>query len=183
MQILTLFIQVAIFFGVWFILSGHTEPEFIASGLLTATLAIFMANWLIASKSRSFPSLVGLTMGTIKFILIYLPWLLWQILLSNLHVAKLILHPSLPVQPTIVQFEASLESEATQILLAQSITLTPGTVTIDASDGIFTVHCLSSTTRNGLVSADIHNKIAKIFGHPKVHEIQLIDITAEVGQA
>ncbi|HCH35812.1 MAG TPA: hypothetical protein DEU64_04035, partial [Dehalococcoidia bacterium] len=98
----------------WFILSGHTEPEFIASGLLTATLAIFMANWLIASKSRSFPSLVGLTMGTIKFILIYLPWLLWQILLSNLHVAKLILHPSLPVQPTIVQFEASLESEATQ---------------------------------------------------------------------
>ena len=62
--------------------------------------------------------------------LLYLPWLAYQILASNIYVAYLVLHPRMPIDPSLVEFETSLQSERALVLLAQSITLTPGTVTV-----------------------------------------------------
>ena len=109
--------------------------------------------------------------------MLYAPWLLWEIALANLHVAYLVLHPRLPVDPILVEFETSLHSESAQVLLAQSITLTPGTVTVDVSDGRFIVHCLSAKSTQGMEDGVIQRKVAGIFSEPAPESVRLADVT------
>jgi multicomponent Na+:H+ antiporter subunit E len=100
----------------------------------------------------------------------------WQIVLSNLHVVYLVLHPRMPIHPTLVEFQTTLVSERAQVTLAQSITLTPGTVTVDAFNGTFLIHCLSDTTRQGIADGVLQKKIAQVFGEPWEDKVELKDI-------
>ena len=167
-------------FAVWFALSGHTEIEFLLMGAVIAVLGTALTHWLFAGdqelRFRHVPyPFTWFVRGFIRFLL-YMPWLLWEIAVSNLHVAYLVLHPRLPVEPNLVEFETSLHSESAQVLLAQSITLTPGTVTADVSDGRFMVHCLSAKSRQGMEEGSIQRKVAGIFGEPAPERVQLTDV-------
>ena len=173
-------VQTLALFAVWFAFSGHTEIEFLIMGAVAAIAGTALTHWLFAGDQDPrfghipYPP-VWFVRATFRSIL-YAPWLLWEIALSNLHVAYLVLHPRLPVDPTLVEFETSLHSETAQVLLAQSITLTPGTVTVDVSDGKFMVHCLSSKSRQGMADGSIQRKVAGIFSEPAPESVQLTDV-------
>jgi multicomponent Na+:H+ antiporter subunit E len=87
-------------------------------------------------------------------LLAYLPWLCWQIVLASLEVAYLVLHPRLPIQPQLIRFRAHLPHALARLSLATSITLTPGTVTLDTHGDEFLVHALTAAGAEALLSPE-----------------------------
>lgn len=79
--------------------------------------------------------------------LLYLPYFLWQMLLANLKVAAVVLSPRLPVRPSIVRARSALRSPEGMLLLSSSITLTPGTLTVDAEGERLYIHCVQATQK------------------------------------
>ncbi len=175
-------LQTGLHFALWIVLSGHTEAEFLALGAVVAVGATFIANWLFhgiddpvyAGPRRGLSWFAGVGL---RFVL-YIPWLAWEVVLSGLHVSYLALHPKMPIDPSLVEFETSLESERAQVLLAQSITLTPGTVTVDASNGRFVVHCLSEKSREGIEDGRIQRKVGSVFDEPAAARAALREVAS-----
>jgi len=93
----------------------------------------------------------------------YIPWLLYQILLSNIHVASLVLRRKMPINPQILTFKTKLETDISCVTLANSITLTPGTITMDIGDGLFYVHALSKKVADDLKTGEMEDRVAHIF--------------------
>jgi multicomponent Na+:H+ antiporter subunit E len=96
--------------------------------------------------------------------LFYVPWLLWEIAKANLHVARVILTPSLPVHPRLLRIRATQKSNLGRVILANSITLTPGTVTLDVRDGTLLVHALTPKSADGLLSGDMDRRVTQLEG-------------------
>ena len=176
------FTQWALLFALWVAFSGVFLIEFIVVGMITAAVAVALSERLFAGTHEglfsSAPARAPWFVGVTARLLLYIPWLFYQIIVSNIHVAYLVLHPRLSIDPTLVEFSSTLTSESAQVLLAQSITLTPGTVTVDASGGKFLIHCLSRKTRQGIEDGDIQTKVAKVFGEPWVEIVAVTDIEA-----
>ena len=172
--------QVTVLFALWLALSGDFAVEFLASGAVAAVGAVVFSELLFRGthegKFAPAPASVAWLLRTVARFVLYLPWLAYEIVVANVYVAWLVIHPRLPIDPTLVRFETSLGSESGQVLLAQSITLTPGTVTVDASNGVFVVHCLSRRSRQGLAEGGIQRKIASVFGEPAPERVALADI-------
>jgi multicomponent Na+:H+ antiporter subunit E len=92
----------------------------------------------------------------------YVPWLIYQIVLANLHVAYLILRPG-AIDPQVVRFKTKLKSEFSMVTLGNSITLTPGTITMDIVDGEFFVHALSKKVADDLRGGEMERRVAHVF--------------------
>jgi multicomponent Na+:H+ antiporter subunit E len=95
----------------------------------------------------------------------YLPWLMYQILLANLHLLYLTFHPRMmdKINPRIIRFDSSLKSDLSRTTLANSITLTPGTITVYAGVmGGFAVHCIDDHSGQGL-PGHMEKKISEVF--------------------
>jgi len=92
----------------------------------------------------------------------YIPWLLLEILKSNFHVTRLILAPDLPIRPQLVTGLASQKSDMGQVIYANSITLTPGTITLDLRDGRVLVHAISDVTAAGITDGVMNQKVAAL---------------------
>jgi multicomponent Na+:H+ antiporter subunit E len=95
----------------------------------------------------------------------YIPWLLYQIFLANLHVLYLTFHPRMMelIDPHIIEFNSRLKSDISRTTFANSITLTPGTITINVSVmGLFAVHCIDRPSGEPL-PGEMEEKIAAVF--------------------
>jgi len=169
-----------VLFALWMAFSGVFVAEFMIIGGISAVGAIAVSELLFRGshegKHASAPRSVPWYAKTVLRFLAYLPWLAYQIIVSNFHVAYLVLHPKMPIDPTLVEFDTTLVSERAQVTLAQSITLTPGTVTVDASNGKFLIHCLSRTTRQGIEDGVLQKRVAQIFGEPWAEHVDLTEI-------
>ena len=118
---------------VWLLLSGHTEPLLLSLGAVSVLAAVGLARRMGLLDAEAVPFKVTLRA------LLYLPWLLWQIVKSNLDVARRILDPRLPIAPRVIRVRASQKTDLGRVVYANSITLTPGTVTVDCEGEILTV--------------------------------------------
>jgi multicomponent Na+:H+ antiporter subunit E len=96
----------------------------------------------------------------------YIPWLLYQIFLANLHILYLVFHPRMMdlIDPHIIKFQSKLTKELSLVTLANSITLTPGTITVYVSvDGDFHVHSIDKKSSEAL-PGEMESKVASAFG-------------------
>jgi multicomponent Na+:H+ antiporter subunit E len=93
----------------------------------------------------------------------YIPWLTIQIFKANIHVAALALHPNPPIDPRIIRFKTKLKTDISLVTFANSITLTPGTITMDIIEGEFYVHALDRKVMKDLGTGEMENRIAHIF--------------------
>ena len=95
---------------------------------------------------------------------IYSFWLLWQIVIANLEVFKLAFHPNVleQINPKFITFNSPIKGELAQFIFAQSITLTPGTVTLSINDGVFKVHAINESAAAAL-PGDMQDKILNIY--------------------
>ena len=144
----------------WLLFSGRFDLFHISLGAASCLIVSAISSRLL------FPNALrsGLLMCWIKFAT-YLPWLFYQIFLANLHVLYLSFHPRMMdlINPKIVEFDTRLKSDVSRTTLANSITLTPGTITIYAGImGIFAVHCIDDKSGQDL-PGDMESKIAKVF--------------------
>lgn len=142
-----------IFFILWFVLSGHNEPFLLISGAIAALLV----SWLCSSLPSFNRSWLGW--------LTYTPWLLGRIILANLHVAKLTLAPRDKLKPKLFSHKTTLPTTALQVLLGQSITLTPGTITthLDELKGELTVHSIDEASVTDLTDGAFEKHIDRCY--------------------
>lgn len=96
--------------------------------------------------------------------LVYFPWLVKEIVLSNLHVARVILDRDLPIQPQLVRLHTSQSTDVGHVIHANSITITPGTVSLDVRDGTILVHALTDETAGGLKSGEMDRRVTWVEG-------------------
>jgi multicomponent Na+:H+ antiporter subunit E len=94
----------------------------------------------------------------------YLPWLLYQIWLANLDVVYRTLHPDMPIAPKIIKFKTNFKTDLAKVILANSITLTPGTVTIDIKGDEFIVHAIAEAPAESLLSGEMQARVKQIEG-------------------
>jgi len=97
----------------------------------------------------------------------YLVWLLRAVVVANLDVARRILDPRMPIRPKLMVFGTELRSDVAQVMVANTITLTPGTVTVDLQGGKYLVHALHPDTAGAVVSGELQNMVAPVFGEPR----------------
>jgi len=140
----------------WLLLSGHYTSLLLSLGLLSILLV----------------TLISLRMNLIAYrqpetffrFMKYIPygfWLVIEILKSNIDVCKRILNPNLPISPRWVTIKSSQFSEFGKIVYANSITLTPGTISIDVGEDNIDVHALSESGVEGLMTGDMDKRISQ----------------------
>ena len=107
----------------------------------------------------------GLLRSWVRFIK-YIPWLLYQIFVANLHLMYLTFHPRMMelIDPKIIKFKSRLKGDLSLVTFANSITLTPGTITVYVSiDGDFKVHAIDKKSSEGL-PGEMEDRIIRVFG-------------------
>lgn len=162
-----LILRFAALYGFWIILSGRFEVKYLIMGAVSAFIVMYLTQDLaqpdgpkqVRGGLRDY-SIVG---GIGNFIL-YFFWLMWSVAQSNLQVAYIVLHPKLPIQPGLLRLRTKLRNRTGHIILANSITLTPGTITIDFDDGDYSVHALVPGAAQSLLDAKMQSKLERIFG-------------------
>ena len=163
-------LQFVILFAFWLILSGHYQAKYISIGVISAGLVTFLTNDILYSMlrhgERVEPKIRSLLLQLLRFIA-YLPWLLSRIIMANVQVAYLVLHPKMPIEPVLFLFRTRMRKGIAQVTLANSITLTPGTVTVNLENGHYIVHTLKPPLAQELVEAVMQNKIARVYMEEK----------------
>ncbi len=95
---------------------------------------------------------------------LYTPWLVWQIVVANIDVARRVWHPELPIDPRMFRLPHSLKTPYGVSTYINSITLTPGTVTVDVGEDEFLIHALTKEAADDLLTDAMHDRIKKIEG-------------------
>ena len=143
----------ALLYGFWILLSGFFTPFLLTAGFFCAlgvTLFCHRLGLLNADDQGLRWNLQ--TLG-------YLIWLIAEIIKSSWQVTRIILHPALPISPTLVRFRPSQTTALGLVVHANSITLTPGTYTIEASATEFLVHGLTTTGADGDVDSETDRRV------------------------
>ncbi len=140
----------------WLLLSGFFQPLLLGLGAVSAIGVV----WLLRRMDRvdQEPGFIPVAPGLIGYGL----WLLWSVVKSNLDVARRIWTPSLPIQPNWRRLETRLATPLQKTLYANSITLTPGTLTTDVNADHLIVHCLSETLCSELHQGEMERRIERL---------------------
>lgn len=150
-----------VLFCLWVILSGKFDLFHLSLGVISCLIVTLFSKDLIFPEPRT----AGSFRTWVRFAG-YIPWLLYQIFMANLHVLYLVFSPKMMdlIDPQIIRFQSGLKGDLSLLTFANSITLTPGTITVYVSiNGAFTVHALDKQSREGL-PGEMERRIAKAFG-------------------
>ena len=128
----------ATLFAFWLALSGHYTPMLLGFGIGSCVLVVYLSHRMDVIDEE------GVPLHTTFRMLAYLPWLLKEIFVANVVVAKVILSPELKISPRMVTFRGSQETDLGRAIYANSITLTPGTITTGVNGNDFEIHALTA---------------------------------------
>ena len=148
---LTLFL-----FAVWLLLSGHYTPILLMLGLLSTLLVVFLSYRADLIDREIQPVLIKPT------VLWYWGWLGREIIKSNIDVSRRILNPRLPISPNMLTVKGGQKSDLGRATYANSITLVPGTVTVDVEEDEFTVHALTREAATDLQSGEMNRRVCDV---------------------
>lgn len=151
--IIRFLLTVAVLYAIWLLLSGKFDLLHGGLGLVGS----IVIGWLFFRWEDHYFFPVG------KF-LWFVPWLLWQIFWSNLHVARLVLSREMRIQPEFIRIKPKVVSDHAMTLLGCGITLTPGTVTVDIHREEMIVHALDGTSAGGVKDREIESRVQVVFG-------------------
>ena len=148
----------AVLFAVWLLLSGHYTPFILALGVASCALVVTVSMRMDVSDHEGHP--IHLSWRALT----YMPWLMIEIIKANIDVAKLILSPDMPITPTLLRVKASQTSDLGKVIYANSITLTPGTISVDVANGEILVHALSRDGADALVEGEMDRRVTRMAG-------------------
>ena len=147
-----------VLFGVWLLWSGHYDPLPVVLGLISCAVVVLIVRRMNVVDHEGAP--LELSLRPLR----YLPWLLWEIVKANVDVARRILHPRLPIHPMLITVKAGQQRDLGRVIYANSITLTPGTVSVDLVGDEITVHALSREAAAGVQSGEMDRRVTKLEG-------------------
>ncbi len=146
----------------WILLSGEFTFILITSGVVASLITAYLSHDIFVGKA----DLKAESGRVFKFI-VYIPWLLWEIILANVEIAYLVLNPKPLVDPQLVRFKPDVKTDLGIVTLAHSITLTPGTVTVEATKEEFVIHAIWQKSADGIIGGEMQRKVKKIEGELK----------------
>lgn len=157
--------MVVVLFAFWMILSGHTEIKFIVYGVLTSVVTAWVTYPLLLVTNKDGNRRYFVFGISLPKLLKYSLWLLWQLVLANIDVARATTSQNLNINPKVVRFYFRTDNPMAEVVLADSITLTPGTVTLNVTDdGLFEIHALTDGAAAGVLDGSMQRKVADLFG-------------------
>jgi multicomponent Na+:H+ antiporter subunit E len=159
-------------FGLWVVLSEKFDAFHLGIGA-ASSLAIALGTY----RLLLLPPAIGPTgvypMAAVPWLrlLAYIPWLVWQIVLASVQVAVVVVHPKMPISPCLIRFHMPLPHALARLTLATSITLTPGTITVDVQDDEFLVHALTQQGADALMPPEgdgtMQQRVAILYARAK----------------
>lgn len=171
-------VQAALLMGLWLLLSGMLDGFHLGLGVFSVVLVLWLDRRLRRAPATQVPAQPGAALRPLRFLAYHL-WMPVQILLSAVYVARVVLSPRLDIQPQMVRFRSAQPNAFAKMLLGNSITLTPGTLTVDLDEDRFLVHALTADTARGLLEGTMQTKVAHLFQDEPGPMV--FDVTVEAG--
>ena len=152
-------------FAIWILLSGKFEIKFLLIGLFSSLAISFIClPFLIIKNTETEKEFFVFGINYLKFFA-YSLWLFGEIFKASLDFTREIFKRKINCEPRIVYFSMPFENPMASVVLANSIILTPGTITLDCTkDGIFEVHALSKSAADDMLTGKMPQKVADLFG-------------------
>ncbi|MGI9264958.1 MAG: Na+/H+ antiporter subunit E [Gammaproteobacteria bacterium] len=142
----------------WLLFSGHYDAKMLSMGGLSVVLTTWLARRMgvLDDDGHSIPLAISA--------FAYFPWLMWEIVKSNVDVARLILSPSRRVRPSVFTVTATQTSDVFRVIYANSITLTPGTLTMNVEGDQFEVHAIEEGFEEELRTNRMDRRVTRMSG-------------------
>ncbi len=153
-----------VLFSLWLLLSGFFTILLLGLGVGSVAAVVWIALRMDVIDHEGHP--IHLTVRAFFF----WPWLLKEIIKANVDIARVIVSRKMPINPAVIQVKATQETELGQVVYANSITLTPGTVTIDIDKDIISVHALTISAAEGLMSGEMDRRVTNMEDHSARHD-------------
>ena len=145
-------------FAFWLALSGHYTPMLVGIGLASTVVCVLAARRMGTLDEEAHPTHLFVPALT------YFPWLTWEIIKSAWAVSKIILNPWLPISPTMTVVKAGQRTNVGVVTYANSITLTPGTITAQLKGDHLTVHALVRDAADELERGGMDRRVSQFEG-------------------
>lgn len=142
--------------ALWLLMSGIYQPLIIGLGLFSVALVVLISHRMDLIERE------GMPFHLIMHIPKYWLWLFKEIVLANIHVARLILDPKLPISPSMIEVKATQNSDLGRVIHANSITLTPGTVSVELEGDVILVHAISKEAAEGTLEGGIDRRVTAL---------------------
>ena len=146
-------------FGTWLLWSGHYTLDHtlvLAMGVLSCAFVVYLSGRLSIVDEE------GYSIRLVWNLALYIPWLIWAIVKANIDVAKRILSPGLPIAPRIIRVQGTQKTDLCRVIFANSITLTPGTVSLDLDGEEIVVHALTEEAADDVQSGDMDRRVTAL---------------------
>lgn len=147
-----------LFYAFWILMSGHYTPFLLGIGAAASVAVVWFAHRMDVADREGHPIHLGPSALT------YWPWLAKEILKSALDVSRIILDPKLPATPTVARFKPRQQSVVGLVTHANSITLTPGTLSIEVGPEQFVVHGLTRAGAEGCIDSEMDRRVERFEG-------------------
>lgn len=145
-------------FGIWLLLSGIYTPFILSLGILSCAAVVWVTIRMDIVDHEGHP--LHLTWRALS----YWGWLVIEIIKANIDVVKFVLSPTLKISPTMIRVRASQQTDLGQVIYANSITLTPGTISVDVANNEILVHALSENGARDLLGGKMDRRVSKMAG-------------------
>ncbi|MEX2381248.1 MAG: Na+/H+ antiporter subunit E [Opitutales bacterium] len=159
----SLLLEGAVLFGFWVLMSGKFDFFHLSLGVISVGFVIWM-------DRKMGPLVAGeenLSFHAHFFrMTLYLPWLFGQMILATMQVARIVLSRQMELSPCLVRFKSEQPHSVARVALGNSITLTPGTLTLEIDGDQYLVHAITESTADGLLAGEMQTRIARLFGSP-----------------
>ena len=142
----------------WLLMSGHY------TALLLSLGGVSVVGVALLVLRMQLPDREGAPFHVVPGLLTYLPWLVVEVLRSNLAVARVILSPRLPIRPRLVDFQGHQKTDLGRFIYANSITLTPGTITVRLDAEGFRIHALTKEALDGTEEGEMDRRVCRLEG-------------------
>jgi len=177
-------IQAALLAIFWLLLSGHYDLMHLSFGIFSVLLVLLInyplrRRLFAIEEERS----ASLSLSRLLRLSFYIPWLIWQIVIASLQVAGVVLHPKCPIDPALLRFKTKLRNVSSKVILANSITLTPGTITLEIEEDEFLVHALMDVSSTGIIDGTLPGQVARLYERKPgqvVRDVEVIKTAAEL---
>lgn len=156
MRDIIVFTAFAALLAFWLLLSGHFTLFLVGAGVLSTVAVVLFARRMEVVDRESVP------IDFWRAVFWYWPWLFKEIAKSAWDVTRIIVDPKLPISPTLVRFKPLQRTNTGLVVHANSITLSPGTITVEVTDGEFLVHALTEAGANGVIDSDMDRRVRRL---------------------
>ncbi|MGM0574878.1 MAG: Na+/H+ antiporter subunit E [Myxococcota bacterium] len=161
---------------IWLGFSEKLDAFHLACGAASALFVSWLTHGLMVTgvtRTRSGrPALAYIWSFRWHRLIVFIPWLLWKIAVANIQVSWMVLHPRLPIEPSVIVLDTGLRTDIARLALSATITLTPGTCVLDVQGDRFVVHALHPASKGDLVSGRMVERVRETFELPSFEPLE-----------